>query len=985
MNPFRIQMQEHPACHCCIGKLVYDLADVAHAMGGKLSKHNEYRRANLTFGLYKVRASSLIFGLWTEIGRNISYLFSSLGFQTHSPRMKTRAHATLLIGLALVSFVLPRAQTISLEAAQPAPSNRAPRLVVAVLPFKNATGDGSLEHWSDGFDDLLAGRLAWAQRVHVRGWSDVRSALTNAGWAPGQPGDAKLASQVASQLEVDAILWGEYSRPGGEWTLRFWIWQRRATNQLATLELKDAALSDLLIRAPLELAERLGAKVPPDMPDKWRRRGTGSNSAWDKFAQVISLERTNGPPSEREKILRKLVTEQPQFLAAQASLAELLMRTERISESEVEYRKLTNSAPDWCFPHFMLANFAHRAERKAEAERELNECFRVHPGCPTAVEGFFQMLHDADRWKELRDIFEKANADRPDETSTLAYLAATRVRCGDGEGGERLLRELGDATWESINVHLAILEAALEAKLLEQFGTQIRWLQNHAATDPNAAQHLSEIDASFFITNAIPMEKRPVRPRSYTPAELTKELEQRLTAEERALAINPVEITPELSAFSKNLTRGLTNPALRAVLLFGEVTRRGRGSGEGGIRTAQQSLQSSQDPQVGFSCQEFAKLFVASARAAGLAAWLAHIDVDEEGRTAFHDCATLFLGEQSFLVDPTWGAFIIDHRQFRVLDDLQAIAHQAMQPGETPNLDRKRLGRKLDPDDAWTGLRWVCGLAEAGFTEKAETELSRLGTNQTARWDYYLASAAIEVSARRWQLALAALEQALLLSPSNPVVHLQLSHVYNNLEQYGKSREHAEAAARLDPGNSYGLKSHQSRFGVELLGALAQAQSRKPGSRDDLKRRAQKGEAAAQFGLAKLLLESEPPEIPEAMEWLRKAAEQGDDEIQQVYARNLLSLNGPAGAEEALHWYSRSAKQGNSEAQLRLGILLYDGKLATRDVVTACQWVILAAGQGQKEARFLLQEMELFLEKSQMAEARKRAAEFKPQQGNGTP
>jgi TPR repeat protein len=58
--------------------------------------------------------------------------------------------------------------------------------------------------------------------------------------------------------------------------------------------------------------------------------------------------------------------------------------------------------------------------------------------------------------------------------------------------------------------------------------------------------------------------------------------------------------------------------------------------------------------------------------------------------------------------------------------------------------------------------------------------------------------------------------------------------------------------------------------------------------------------------------------------------------------------------------------------------MLYEGKLVPPDKTAACKWVILAAESGSKEAKGLLREMELFLNQTQLAEGRKRAAEFKP-------
>ena len=225
---------------------------------------------------------------------------------------------------------------------------------------------------------------------------------------------------------------------------------------------------------------------------------------------------------------------------------------------------------------------------------------------------------------------------------------------------------------------------------------------------------------------------------------------------------------------------------------------------------------------------------------------------------------------------------------------------------------------------------------------------------------------------------MSAFQQALSLSPSNRFVHLALANTYNQLNNHGKAREHAEMAARLDEGNALDFKSDRGRFELKMMDALALTESKDSKARQELERQAKAGDAGAQFALAKALFESRPPNYEEGMEWMRQAAEQGNDDIQQQYGSNLLALRGPSAGPEAAKWFLRSAEQGNTKAQFNLGLLLYEGKLVPRDKIAAYKWITLAAESGSKDAKSLLREMELFLNQTELAEGRKHAAEFKP-------
>jgi TPR repeat protein len=897
----------------------------------------------------------------------------ALGCMKHMRMIRTR-HLVAALTTALCILQPGDSQA----AVALTPTNHLPCLSVAVLPLNNVSGDPSLGHWSHGFAETLSRRIRQAERVDALDWKELSAALTNAGWAPNRAVDAKTAESVARESAVDAVIWGQYACPAGEWALQLTVLRTQPTNHLESFELKGRLLSQLLTNAPVTLARGLGATIAPADLDQWRRRGTNSNTAWDRYAHVLSLDRANAASSDREKILRQILADEPSFSSARRSLVEILVLTGRATEAEVEARRLLNEEPDICSSHLLLALFSLESHKQPEAERELREALRAHPGCPNACEQFFVLLHDTDRWKELREILEKANTDLPDEPSTLAYLAEARARCGDAEGAEMILEELGAVRRQDSWVHGALCNTAIVCKRLLTAGREVRWLQAHAADDQQAREMLGQADASFRLKVPEPLPHPVLRPHSYPPEALKAELERRLTPEERTLAVNPVEITPEILKLSKELTAGLTNQALRALVLFSDVAERGRGSGKGGHRTAPEALASSGDPQSRFSCQEYAKLFVALTRAAGLEAWLVHVDLDEDGRPVWHDCAALFLPGQVFLVDPTCGAFVINHREYRVLNDLQAIAHQAMQAAEKTAVVTRRIGAKLDPDDAWTRMKLVEGLAANGLTAEAEGELARLGTNYTSRWDFHYASGVLEESRERWQPALSAYQQALSLSPSNVMVHLALAKAYYELKNNTKSHEHGEMAARLDEGNASYINSDRGRFERRLISALAQTESRNPQTRQELQRQAEAGDAAAQFALARLCIESTPPNYEEGMEWMRRAAEQGNDEIQQLYASNLLAFRGPSAGPEVAKWFSRSAEQGNTKAQFRLGLMLYEGKLVPRDEVAACQWAILAAQSDSKEAKSLVKEMELFVSQTQLAEGRKRAAEFKP-------
>ncbi len=369
--------------------------------------------------------------------------------------------------------------------------------------------------------------------------------------------------------------------------------------------------------------------------------------------------------------------------------------------------------------------------QNAEAEAEILEAFRLHRGCPDAVRVLFRVLAPEERWADMVRILKPALANRPDAEVTRIFLAHALTQLGEcREGGVVLegITDWPDLSEGSTYEELALFQAASAVGRADLAGLALLRLSPQAQTNSFVRKWL---EAPVTVSSERSGSNAPIaQPRSFTRAELSAELERRLTAEERQLVVNPLEITPEIRAEAYRLTAYVTNEYLRAYALFAEVAQRGRGSGDGGQRTASESLKDSTDPETRLSCQEHAKLFVAFARALGLNAWLVHIDRCADGSPAYHDCAALFVDGEGVLVDSTWGVFGIRHQEFTVLDDLQTISHQAMQPSPKRNPRQLRMGLKLNPNDRWTRLQFVRGMAKAGDLDAAAEELRRVAVHR---------------------------------------------------------------------------------------------------------------------------------------------------------------------------------------------------------------------------------------------------------------
>jgi uncharacterized protein len=98
--------------------------------------------------------------------------------------------------------------------------------------------------------------------------------------------------------------------------------------------------------------------------------------------------------------------------------------------------------------------------------------------------------------------------------------------------------------------------------------------------------------------------------------------------------------------------------------------------------------------------------------------------------------------------------------------------------------------------------------------------------------------------------------------------------------------------------------------------------------------------------------------LQKSIKWFTLAAEQGDTGAQLALGR--MYFNGKIAAKDhrsALKWYKPAAEKGDGSAQLHLGFLYRSGEGILRDYKAALKWFKLAADQGERRAQHHLGEM----------------------------
>jgi uncharacterized protein len=127
-----------------------------------------------------------------------------------------------------------------------------------------------------------------------------------------------------------------------------------------------------------------------------------------------------------------------------------------------------------------------------------------------------------------------------------------------------------------------------------------------------------------------------------------------------------------------------------------------------------------------------------------------------------------------------------------------------------------------------------------------------------------------------------------------------------------------------------------------------------PAEISDLQKKADSGDAAAQFGLGRAYEAGDgvPQRSDQAAMWYRKAAEQGNAKAQSNLG--ILYWLGE-GVEkdrvEAIRWYHKAARQGNANAMFNLGAAYYNGEGVGVNDTLAYAWFLLSSEAGNSSGQ----------------------------------
>jgi serine/threonine protein kinase/Flp pilus assembly protein TadD len=187
---------------------------------------------------------------------------------------------------------------------------------IAVLPFQNKSSDPDTEYLSDGLAESLVYRLSQLPNLKVSPTSSVMR----------YKGKETDITQIAKELETDAILSGRVSERGEDLTISVELVDAR-TKKLIWAEQYDRKMSDLLAtqrEIATTITQKLELKLAGTDAKGITKRYTDSNEAYQLYlrGRYSFAKRTKDETVRALEYFRQAIKLDPKFALAYARLAE---------------------------------------------------------------------------------------------------------------------------------------------------------------------------------------------------------------------------------------------------------------------------------------------------------------------------------------------------------------------------------------------------------------------------------------------------------------------------------------------------------------------------------------------------------------------------------------------------------------------------------------------------------------------------------------
>lgn len=680
----------------------------------------------------------------------------------------------------------------------------ADRITICVLEPQNLTGDTNADHWKSSTAGVLQRKLRAVAQIRICPESSLDFAFHELKLKQGQPLRPEDIRKIGGIADARWVIFGDYQQAGSNWILNTQLMNTTTGQTSKKLGETGPEKLKVLSKTAQNILLEMGVTPSKQEMDRIKKPNTVSEKAFELASRgIAAIFDSKSLTVVAESFFKQAVSLDPNFGAAHASLSHCYLLENRLDDAEDEAKLAVQTDDDLAYAHATLGEAYRQNGLIHAACNSLIEAQELDPDDESISGSLAWAYGYLGKTQEQRAALEEAERLAPYSSYIHSSLSLVYSYAGQRE---KALEEVIMAvrcnaadTDPSYEHYIAMAYNSLNdlpeaAKHYEKFlertkdtGVEIPVF----AQDKDRLKALHAMMTPHFVTVN--------QPKEYKPEELQKTLATLLTPSEYKSLPKPLQCTPEMESWAKQLVGDATDPQEKAKRLFDAFIKRAYRDFGPTRRTASEVFAGWPDPQQNFTCQENTLLYMALARTVGLKVYFAYVYKDPYTNVLDHACPAVFINDKALLVDPTYRWFGTPHQQFRLANDVELLGLYCCQ---LTNLALVELGPKLAPDSEYTYFNLAEMLAKNNRPADARKALEKGLKLDTNSWHSFFVRAVVEGDELQWDAAIVHLKQVLEINPHFNEAHYYrgtaLVHQGLNLDE-AKKEFHAFLQGETDP------------------------------------------------------------------------------------------------------------------------------------------------------------------------------------------
>ena len=660
-----------------------------------------------------------------------------------------------------------------------------------VLQPHGATSDEAFRHWPMFIQYLLMAQLRNAHKAAVIPVSSVKYAIHELKVNAGEAINSEMAVQIGRVAEARVVAWGEIEREGSQWKVTFQVVNTRTKKVSAHINRAGDDLQNITSKIALEILREGGVRPTTEEQAKLSEPVTRSPEALDLIARANYGVMTASAVGDGAAALERAVQLDPESARAHCWLTHCWVFQNKVEDATSEAKRAIKLRPGMADGHFELGVCYASQGMNHLADEEFSEALRLEPDSVKAALKLSESASIRGQWDSASALLLKVLEAAPHDAFLHARLGRAYAFV-DGrrkQAFEELAKaeQLDDGTELGIKHALAQGYSCLKDK---PKAAHFYELFLAAAASKNIKGPLLEEATNDLRELRLSMEPSFLElaaPRAFSEPELRETAERAAGAVGARLAVNPLSSSQDMKSKAAKVA-GDGSLLEKAKRLFDWLPPTGGAGTEGtNARTAQELFADWPNITRSARCHDYAILYTALARAAGLEAYYASVSRDYRGDPVYHACSAVILNGKTILVDPRYDWFGIPHQKVELWDDLHTMAAHL---SWSQDVQSQEVSLKLDP--SWANpYFWVALVRIRNGTAEAARPILRKGRELDSESGLSLcAQAVMDGHDEKWSSVSANLERCLTKDFDLPSMRYYLAVADAKQGMLSEARQH---------------------------------------------------------------------------------------------------------------------------------------------------------------------------------------------------